>query len=87
MVDQITINVDDNVKPEKVAFLANKSIDELRQIASLMPKQEQQHQVDYYGRQPLAVETEAENVDREDMLEDGTTEIDYVANSVFAEAK
>lgn len=81
LIDQITANVDKNAKPEKVTFLANKSVEELRQIASFMPQQEQHQRVDYYGAQPHA-EAPIENVDPEDMLPEFNVEDG--ADTVFA---
>ena len=77
LVEQIIINVDDNAKPEKVTFLANKSIEELHQIASLMPKQAQTRVGDFYGAQPTNQMQPVENIDRDDMLENEKSEIDW----------
>jgi hypothetical protein len=81
LIDQITTNVDKNAKPEGVSFLANKSVEELRQIASFMPKQAKNRERDYYGAQPRE-EAEVENIDREDMLPEFNVEDD--ADTVFA---
>ncbi len=81
LIDQITTNVDKNAKPEKVSFLADKTVEELRQIASFMPQQVEHQQVDYYGAQPRG-EAPVENIDREDKLPQFNVEDE--ANTVFA---
>lgn len=81
LIDQITTNVDENAKPEKVTFLSKESLENLRQIASFMPQQAQHQQVDYYGAQPRG-EAQVENIDREDNLPEFSVEDE--ANTVFA---
>ena len=79
LIDQITQNVEENAKPEKVAFLSEKNIGELRQIASFMPASQREFIQNFYPGQPAE---KKEVIDRTDMLE--PQDIDYVANSVFA---
>jgi hypothetical protein len=79
LVSRIVTNISDDVKPEKVILLANKSLEDLEEIASLMPQPEPQ--TNYFGGQPAELRP-VENIDREDKLED--TEIDWTENSVFA---
>ncbi len=83
LIKQITTNVEDSAKPEKVAFLAKKDVNELREIASFMPASQRQPTQNFYPGQP-AVDNK-ETVDREDTLE--TEEMDWVANSVFADSQ
>ena len=84
LIEQITTNVEDSAKPEKVAFLAKKDVKELREIASFMPVGQREPAQNYYYGQPPE-QTPVENIDKEDCLT--PPEIDFTENSVFAEAK
>lgn len=85
LIDRITVNVSDDIKPEKVSFLSNKTIAELRQIASFMPKSEANPQrVDYYPGQPAGGVCNEDKIDPGQGLE--PVDIDWVENSVFAKA-
>lgn len=67
LVDRITVNVSDDAKPEKVAMLANKSVQELEEIASLMPAPPKPEPVqNFYG--PEATEPKRVFNKDEDLL-------------------
>ena len=84
LIDRITANVSDDVKPEKVVFLSNKSIAELKEIASFMPEPKvDARRIDYYPGQP-ADTYNAEKIDQTQGLE--PLDIDWTENSVFAKA-
>jgi Spy/CpxP family protein refolding chaperone len=80
LIEQITVNVSDDAKPGHVTNLQKKSIEDLREIASLMPKPEVQN---HYPGQPADI-ANRKKLDQEDMLEEPDDE-DFIANSVFAQ--
>lgn len=80
LIDRITQNVSDDAKPDKVALLQKKSIEDLREIADLMPEPKPTR--NYYAGQPQ--EQTDQPLDQDDMLEE--PEMDWVANSAFAKS-
>jgi len=85
LIDQITTNVSDDVKPEKVALLAKRTIPELREIISFMPPAQTARVQNYYPGQPAVDLSMNEKLDQADGLE--PMDIDWVMNSVFAGAE
>ena len=79
LIEQITVNVSEDAKPGHVTNLQKKSIEDLREIASLMPQAEVQNH--YVGQPPYVVNHQ--KLDQEDRLEEPDEE-EYIVNSVFA---
>ena len=83
LIKKIVANVATDQVTNKVAFLQNKGIEELRQIASLVP--EAQTTQNHYGPN-ITGNRRAQQMDKEDML-GAPPEIDWTENSAFARSK
>lgn len=83
LIKKIVANVATDQVTDKVAFLQNKGIEELRQIASLVP--EAQTTQNHYGPN-ITGNRRAQQMDKEDML-GAPPEIDWTENSAFARSK
>lgn len=83
LIDHITKNVGDDAKPEAVANFSKRSMEDLRQVADLMPQDTVPggQRQDYYGGQPPAdLSIENEELDGEPLIPE---DLDFVANSSF----